>query len=64
METPPTYLSVNEMGWALIKDGMPLCAHTSKEGAIQCASRFKLDLPAVIWDGIKGEFVERVDISC
>jgi hypothetical protein len=55
-EIPETYLSKNDQGWSLIKNGMPLCAVTSKEKAIQSALFFKLKLPNVFWNGETGEF--------
>jgi hypothetical protein len=56
-EIPPVYLSQNSEGWSLIKDGMPLCAVTTRENAENVASRFKLSLPSVYWQGERGQFV-------
>ena len=56
IEIPETYLSKTLEGWTVIKGGMPLCATTSREGAILCAMRFNLKLPAVFWDGENGKF--------
>lgn len=64
IEIPETYLSKTETGWNLIKNGMPLCAETSKAKAMQAASLFKLKLPAVFWDGINGRFEAETEISC
>lgn len=64
IEIPETYLSKTEMGWNLIKNGLPLCAETSKEKARQAALHFKLKLPSVFWDGINGKFEEETQISC
>jgi hypothetical protein len=56
-EIPSVYLSRNSEGWSLIKDGMPLCAVTTRENAESVASRFKLSLPSVYWQGEQGQFV-------
>lgn len=56
-EIPSVYLSHSDLGWSLIKDGMPLCAHTSKEQAEKVATQFNLQLPAVYWQGEQGQFV-------
>lgn len=56
-EIPSVYLSRNSEGWSLIKDGMPFCAVTTRENAESVASRFKLSLPSVYWQGEQGQFV-------
>jgi hypothetical protein len=56
-EIPSVYLSRNSEGWSLIKDGMPLCAVTTRENAESVASRLKLSLPSVYWQGEQGQFV-------
>ena len=55
-EIPETYLSRNEQGWSLIKNGMPLCAVKSKENALQSALFLEFELPNVFWNGETGEF--------
>lgn len=55
---PSVHLSYSaELGWSLIKDGMPLCAVTTRENAEKVASRFNLSLPSVYWQGEQGQFV-------
>jgi len=56
-EIPSVYLSHSEIGWSLMKDGMPLCAHTSKENAEKLATQYKLVLPSIFWQGEQGQFV-------
>jgi hypothetical protein len=56
-EIPTTHLSKNSEGWSLVHNGMPLCAITTRENAENVASRFKLSLPSVYWDGEQGQFV-------
>ena len=56
-EIPSVYLSKNSDGWSLIKDGMPLCAVTTRENAENVASRFNLSLPSVYWHCEQGQFV-------
>jgi hypothetical protein len=63
-ESPQNYLSQTEEGWCVISHGMPLCAVTTKEKAIEAASLFKLKLPSIFWDGIRGDFTEEKEISC
>ena len=57
-ENPSIHLSSNAQGWSLIKDGIPLCAVTSKENAVKVAVQFKLELPSIYWDGEKGQFIQ------
>jgi hypothetical protein len=54
---PTTHLSKNSEGWSLMHNGMPICAVTTRERAEGFAEHFKLKLPAVFWDGEKGEFI-------
>ena len=64
-ELPQNYLSQTEEGWSVISHGMPLCAVTTKEKAIEAALFFKLKLPSIFWDGINGRFEDELkQVSC
>ena len=59
LENPSGHLSYSaELGWSLIKDGMPLCAHNANRQEVEnIADLFKLELPSVFWNGEIGKFV-------
>jgi hypothetical protein len=56
-EIPSAYLSKTSDGWSLIKQGMPLCAVTTRENAEKVAAQFKIQLPSIYWQGEQGQFV-------
>jgi hypothetical protein len=55
--TPKTYLSAACGHWTVIHQGVPICAPTDVETAKRAAANFKLELPAIYWNGYTGEFL-------
>jgi hypothetical protein len=55
----PSFLvrCANGPGFTVLHHGIPICAETSRESALICADRAKLDLPLVFWDGDSGSFL-------
>jgi hypothetical protein len=58
MEDHKTYLSHSERGWILIHQGSPLCDYNAtKKEALAVAAHYKITLPAVTWNGDRGQWV-------
>jgi hypothetical protein len=58
MEDHKTYLSHSERGWILIHQGSPLCDYkATKKEALAVAAHYKITLPAVTWNGDRGQWV-------
>lgn len=47
----------NGLGFTVLHNGVPICAETSRESALLCADRARLDLPDVFWDGDSASFL-------
>lgn len=55
---PQSFLTHCSSGqWAVIHNGLPLCAETTKEFALSTAARYKLTLPEVYWEAASAEFM-------
>jgi len=69
--TPTTYLSTaldqdGERYWCAIGEGMPLCAHTTKDRAEYCIynlTQFPKGQKPMVWDGENGAFVNHDEIG-
>jgi hypothetical protein len=62
---PPSFLvrCANGGGFTVLHNGVPICAETTRESALICASRARLDLPAVFWDGDSASFLPVASLS-
>ena len=56
-QTPRTHLVTSGGRWGLIHQGQPLCAMTTREQALACATHFKLDAGSIVWDGDLVEWI-------
>lgn len=56
--TTTDYLSLTEQGWAVVSQGMPLCAPRKTRAEAELVARhYKIDLPDVTWNGTVGRWV-------
>jgi hypothetical protein len=56
-QDPAIHLTTGRGKWCVISHGQPLCADTDRNTAEKFAAQFKINLPDVIWNGDRGEWV-------